>query len=215
MMFHFPPSARGAARAAIHRAGRTDQLFRPSRVIVSNDTDQTLLERYRGGDQDAFAELVVRYQRPIYNAAFWVLRRAEDANDVAQEVFLKVAERSDDYDPRYKFFSWIYRIAVNESLNLLRRNGREEALDDDVDLPDPAGSDPERLLGDAQLSARVRSALMRLPVNDRMVLTLRHFSECSYEEIAQILDIDEKTVKSRLFDARRRLRDLLPDLRPR
>jgi RNA polymerase sigma-70 factor (ECF subfamily) len=181
---------------------------------VDNDTDQTLLERYRDGDQDAFAELVVRYQRPIYNAAFWVLRKAEDASDVTQEVFLRVAERHDEYDPRYKFFSWIYRIAVNESLNLLRRNGREEALDDDVDLPDPVGSDPEQLLGDAQLSGRVRAALMRLPVNDRMVLTLRHFSECSYVEIAQILDIDEKTVKSRLFDARRRLRDLLPDLRP-
>jgi RNA polymerase sigma-70 factor, ECF subfamily len=190
------------------------QLFRPSRVIVSNDTDQTLVERYRGGDQDAFAELVVRYQRPIYNAAFWVLRRAEDASDVTQEVFLKVAERLDDYDPQYKFFSWIYRIAVNESLNLLRRNGREEVLDEDAELPAADGFDPAQQLGDAQLARRVRAALMRLSVKDRMVLTMRHFSECSYDEIAQILDIDEKTVKSRLFDARRRLRDLLPDLRP-
>ena len=59
----------------------------------------------------------------------------EDANDITQIVFLKVAEQLDEYDPQYKFFSWIYRIAVNESLNLLRRNKREEALDDDIDLP--------------------------------------------------------------------------------
>jgi RNA polymerase sigma-70 factor (ECF subfamily) len=171
-----------------------------------------LLERYRAGDQDAFTELVVRYQRPIYNAAFWVLRRAEDASDVAQEVFLKVAERLDDYDPRFKFFSWIYRIAVNESLNLLRRNGREDALDDEVELPAADSFDPERQLGDAQLSKRVQSTLMRMSTNDRMVLTLRHFSECSYQEIGQILDVDEKTVKSRLYEARQRLRELLIDL---
>jgi RNA polymerase sigma-70 factor (ECF subfamily) len=181
---------------------------------VSNDTDQALIERYRAGDPEAFTELVIRYQRPIYNAAFWVLRKAEDANDVAQEVFLKVAERLDEYDPRFKFFSWIYRIAVNESLNLLRRNGREDALDDQVDLPGADGDDPERQLGAAQLSRRIRSTLMRMPTNDRMVISLRHFSECSYAEIAQILDLDEKTVKSRLFEARHRLRDLLKDLRP-
>ena len=102
---------------------------------MDDDTDQTLLERYRSGDRDAFTELVVRYQRPLYNAAFWVLRSAEDASDITQIVFLKIAEQLDEYDPRYKFFSWIYRIAVNESLNLLRRNRREEALDDEVELP--------------------------------------------------------------------------------
>ena len=103
---------------------------------MENDDDVALVERCRNGDRAAFAELVIRYQRPVYNAAFWILRKPEDANDVAQTVFLKVVEQLDDYDPRYRFFSWIYRIAVNESLNLLRRNGHEEALDDDVELPD-------------------------------------------------------------------------------
>jgi len=180
---------------------------------VDDGVDRVLAERYRAGDRTAFTELVIRYQRPIYNAAFWVLRNAEDANDIAQDVFLKVAERLDDYDPRYKFFSWIYRIAVNASLNMLRRNGREESLDDDAELAAADSANPERQLGDAQVAARVRSALMRLSTNDRMVLTLRHFSECSYEEIGEILDLDEKTVKSRLFEARRRMRGLLQDLR--
>jgi len=188
------------------------QLSRPSRVIVDNDPDIELVERCRNGDWTAFTDLVVRYQRPIYNAAFWVLRKPEDANDVTQVVFLKVAERLDEYDPRFKFFSWIYRIAVNESLNLLRRNRREEALDDEIDLPGPESSDPERQASAAEVAKRIRGALMRMTPNDRLVLTLRHFSECSYEEIGQILDIDQKTVKSRLFEARQRLRELLRDL---
>ena len=179
---------------------------------MDKDGDLELVERYRGGDQSAFTELVTRYQRPIYNAAFWVLRRADDANDITQEVFLKVAERLDDYDPRFRFFSWIYRIAVNESLNVLRRNNREEALDDELDLPAADTASPEQQLGDAQLSERIRGTLMRMTTNDRTVLALRHFSECSYQEIGEILDLDDKTVKSRLFEARQRLRGLLADL---
>jgi RNA polymerase sigma-70 factor (ECF subfamily) len=188
------------------------QLFRPPRVVVDNDPDLALVERCRNGDWGAFTELVVRYQRPVYNAALWVLRKPEDANDVAQIVFLKVAEHLDEYDSRFKFFSWIYRIAVNESLNLLRRNGREEALDEEIDLPGSESAEPERQASAAQVAARIRSALMKMSPNDRVVLTLRHFSECSYEEIGQILDLDPKTVKSRLFEARQRLRELLSDL---
>ena len=135
---------------------------------MDDDTDQTLLERYRSGDRDAFAELVVRYQRPLYNAAFWVLRSAEDANDITQIVFLKIAEQLDEYDPRYKFFSWIYRIAVNESLNLLRRNRREEPLDDEVELPGSERNNPESQCRRSRgIARRIRSAMMRLPTNDR------------------------------------------------
>lgn len=187
------------------------QPLRPPGVVLHKEADPALVERYRTGDKAAFTELMVRYQRQIYNAAFWVLRRADDASDITQEVFLKVAERGDAYDPQFKFFSWIYRIAINESLNLLRHN-RRETLDDDIDLPAPDSACPEQQLGDAQLSARIRSAMMSMTVDDRVVLSLRHFSECSYEAIAQILELDEKTVKSRLFESRQRLRRLLADL---
>jgi RNA polymerase sigma-70 factor (ECF subfamily) len=180
---------------------------------VESDDDTELLQRFRKGDREAFAALVIRYQKPIYNAAYWVLRKSEDASDVTQTVFLKVVERLDDYDPQYKFFSWIYRIAVNESLNLLRRNGHEDELDDDTDFESPVGESPESRLGQLERSRRLQDALMQLSTNDRVVLTLRHFSECSYQEIAQVLEIDEKTVKSRLFDARQRLRAQLEDLR--
>jgi RNA polymerase sigma-70 factor (ECF subfamily) len=184
------------------------------RVIVDNEVDQALVERFRKGDREAFTELVVRYQRPIYNAAFWILRSADDARDIAQAVFLKVAEHLDEYDSQHRFFSWIYRIAVNESLNLLRRSGREEALGEEADFPESESANPEARARAAERTRDIERAILSMSSADRTVIVLRHFSECSYQEIAQILEIDEKTVKSRLFEARNRLRNLLQDYRP-
>jgi RNA polymerase sigma-70 factor (ECF subfamily) len=178
---------------------------------VDRNDDQALLAQFRAGDREAFTELVIRYQRPIYNAALWIVRRAEDASDVTQTTFLKVVERADDYDPQYKFFSWLYRIAVNEALDLLRRRGGDVPLDDEFDPGDDGAGDPAARLGAVQLARELQRGLRRLSVQDRVVITLRHFSECSYDEIARILDLDEKTVKSRLFEARRRLRGMLHD----
>jgi RNA polymerase sigma-70 factor (ECF subfamily) len=180
---------------------------------VDDDVDQALVERYRQGDREAFTQLMIRYQRPIYNAAFWIVKSADDARDIAQSVFLKVAEHLDDYDSQHRFFSWIYRIAVNEALNLLRRNGHEEPLDDEVDLPG-GGRDPESHARDAERTRYIERALLKVSPMDRTVIVLRHFSECSYQEIARILEVDEKTVKSRLFEARQRLRELLKEYRP-
>jgi RNA polymerase sigma-70 factor (ECF subfamily) len=179
---------------------------------VVDEPDETLLQRYRDGDAAAFRALVLRYQRPVYNAAFWVLRRPEDAQDVAQTVFLRVAERCDEFDPRYKFFSWIYRIAVNEALNLQRRSEREAPLADDFDAASDANDEPDARLDGDDRARRLHRAMMRLSTMDRTVITLRHFAELSYADIGQALDVDEKTVKSRLFEARQRLRALLPEL---
>ena len=178
------------------------------------DPDEVLVERCRKGDRAAFTALVLRYQRPIYNAAFRILGNADDAADVTQLVLLKIAERLDDYDARYKFFSWIYRIAVNESLNLLRREGREEPLEEGEEPAGLESAGPEWQADRAEVSERIQKALMRMKPSDRAVITLRHFSECSYEEIGRILEIEVKTVKSRLFEARQRLAVLLEDLRP-
>ena len=129
---------------------------------MESDDDAQLLQRFREGDRKAFTELVIRYQKPIYNAAFWILRKAEDASDVTQTVFLKVVERLDDYDPQYKFFSWIYRIAVNESLNLQRRNGHEDELDDEAEYEGPQSATPDWRLDEAERSRRLQDALMRI-----------------------------------------------------
>ena len=181
---------------------------------MDDDPDESLIERCREGDGTAFAVLVHRYHRPIYNAAYRVLGNAEDAADITQVVFMRVTERLDDFDSRYKFFSWIYRIALNESLNLARRNVRQEPLDDENELAAAPSADPAWVSDQSELADRVQRALLGMNVDDRAVLTLRHFSDCSYREMSAILGIAEKTVKSRLFAARRRLRELLPDLRP-
>jgi RNA polymerase sigma-70 factor (ECF subfamily) len=181
---------------------------------VDDDPDETLVERCREGDGSAFAVLVERYHRPLYNAAFRVLGNAEDAADITQVVFMKVTERLDDFDSRYKFFSWIYRIALNESLNLARKRGREEPLDDEEQVAGGRDAEPDWNLDRNELAERIQRALLGMAVDDRAVITLRHFSDCSYREMSTILGIAEKTVKSRLFAARRRLRELLADLRP-
>jgi RNA polymerase sigma-70 factor (ECF subfamily) len=189
-----------------------DPTFQPAACTSLDDDDRALVERFRDGDRQAFTELVVRHQRSIYNAAFWITKRPEDARDAAQTTFLKAAERIDDYDPQYKFFSWIYRIAVNEALNQVRRSGHEDALDDETVVAAPDGADPANQFAERQRAKRLHEAMMKLSTNDRTVLTLRHFGEQSYADIAQALGIEERTVKSRLFDARNRLRQLLGDL---
>ena len=85
---------------------------------MKTEDDQTLVVRCRNGDRAAFGALVVRYQKPVYNAALRMLRDPEDARDVTQTTFLKAFARLEDFDPRFKFFSWLYRIAINESINL-------------------------------------------------------------------------------------------------
>jgi RNA polymerase sigma-70 factor (ECF subfamily) len=183
------------------------------RVIEPGAADHELVQRYRQGDREAFRHLVINYQKPIYNAAFRVVGRAQDADDVTQAVFLRIVERIDDYDSKFKFFSWIYRIAVNEAIDLLRRNRREDPLDEDSDFEADGSAGPEDRLQARELGDRVQRALMQLKMDDRIVITLRHFSECSYRDISEVLGVDEKTVKSRLFEARQRMAVQLQDLR--
>ena len=178
------------------------------------DPDDVLVRRCRDGDRTAFVALVRRYRGPIYNCAYRVLGREEDASDITQGVFLKVIQRLDQYDPNYKFFSWIYRMALNDALNMLRDRGREDPMDEGTEAPADERSNPETQVSEMQEAHRIQQALMRMKVSDRAVLTLRHFSDCTYEEIADIMELDVKTVKSRLFEARQRLRQLLVDLRP-
>lgn len=169
--------------------------------------DETgLIERCMNGDRQSFEVLLVRYQKPVYNAAFRMLNSPEDARDVTQTVFLKVFENLHRYDPKYKFFSWIYRIALNESINCLHKQRRMDSLDRE---PASETGGPEELTSDGQLSAGIQAALMTLKPDYRTVIVLKHFLDCSYVEISQVLDIPEKKVKSRLYSARQLLKDAL------
>ena len=96
----------------------------------SNSRDHALIERCKQGDRRALEELVGHYEKPLFNAAYRILGNPDDAADATQVAFMKAFEHLDQYDPKYKFFSWIYRIAVNESINQLKRGRNQQPLDD-------------------------------------------------------------------------------------
>ena len=170
--------------------------------LATDEQDRALVERYLEKHQDAAGALVDRYQQRLFNVALRMLGNVQDAEDVTQTVFLNAFHKLRTYDPRYKFFSWIYRMTVNESLNMLKRRKPTVTLEDDLDILVP-GAASDRA---AEAEDRVGRALMGLKPDDRAVVVLRHFVSFSYQEIAEVLEIPVQTVKSRLFTARERLR---------
>jgi RNA polymerase sigma-70 factor (ECF subfamily) len=174
--------------------------------MADGDRDEALVARCLGGEVEAFEPLVQRYQRVLFNAAYRLLGDREDAREVAQAAFVKAYEKLASFDPRYRFFSWIYRIVVNEALNTRSRRRPNEPLASD--LPGRGGS-VEEALASRERCDSVQAALLRLGNDDREVIVLRHFVELSYAEIGETLGIAEKTVKSRLHEARQRLGRML------
>jgi len=174
---------------------------------MNNDNrDQALIKRCQRGDRKALEELVRHYEKPVFNAAYRILGNPDDAADATQVVFMKAIEHLGQYDPKYKFFSWIYRIAINEAINQLKRTRNQQPLDD----TEVAGTrSPEASVEAGDLSREIQGGLMKLTEDYRTVIVLRHFSECSYQQIGEILQIPEKTVKSRLYSARQIMKDSL------
>jgi RNA polymerase sigma-70 factor (ECF subfamily) len=197
---------RGPAIQTIDHAAPRVQLFARRTVIVKEEDDATLVRLCREGDRGAFERLVVRYQKPVFNAALRMLREPQDAMDVAQTTFLKAYEHLADYDPGFKFYSWIYRIAVNESLDALGSRKSFEAIDGEEQDDAPG---PDRQVQGEQTQRALEEALMRMQPELRSVIVLRHFMHLSYEDMGDILALPAKTVKSRLYTARQLLRDEL------
>ena len=173
---------------------------------MSNTDDTKLIERCLEGDRKAFEALLAQYEKPVFNAAFRMLNSTDDAMDVTQTVFLKVFEHFDQFDPKRRFFSWIYRITLNESINWLGKTKRLEPLRHEEADP---GRGPEQEVDSANLSAGVQNALMSIKADYRSVIVLKHYLGCSYSEIGEILDVPEAKVKSRLYTARQQLKDTL------
>ena len=165
-----------------------------------------VIEMARGGDSRAFETLLERYEKPVFNAAYRIVANYEDAADVTQAVFVKVHRKLGSYRPEHKFFSWIYRIAINEAINFSKRRGREHPLDYDV-----ASREGRRVdhLGDIARDELIQGALRAIKIDYRVVVVLKYFLEMSYKEIGDIVEIPEKTVKSRLFTGRELLRQQL------
>jgi len=159
------------------------------------------------GDPQAFVALVERYEKPVYNVALRMLRNREDARDVAQTAFLKAYQSLSSYDPQFRFYSWIYRIAINESLNALRLRRHEAGPVDERHAATDPGPD-EVLEADNEMD-ELLDAVDGLKPDYRAVIVLKYFAGQSYQDMAVTLEIDEKTVKSRLFTARQLLKDRL------
>ncbi len=162
-----------------------------------------LIEECQQGNSRALGALVTEYQRPVFNAVYRMLGNTDSAADVTQTAFLKALENIRRYDRNFKFFSWIYRIAINEAIDHIERARRFAPL---PDLPLVAPDDAAAGAARVQADHRLQVALMALNEDLRAVIVMRYFTDCSYEEIGRVLELPEKTVKSRLFTARQRLR---------
>lgn len=168
--------------------------------------DSTLVEQALAGHNRSFDLLVDKYYKIVYNVALKMVFDRENAADITQSVFLKAYTNLKSFNKKYKFFSWVYRIAVNESLNFLNGNDqRTELLDDSI----ASEQTPETIALQSDLETKIESALSKLRPDNRAVIVLAHYQGLSYREIAETLGIAEKTVKSRLFTSRQMLKEIL------
>jgi RNA polymerase sigma-70 factor (ECF subfamily) len=158
------------------------------------------------GDRSAFDELVDRYQRTLYNAAYRITGSVDDAMDVTQSAFVAAFEKLHTFDQSRRFFSWIYRITCNHALKLVEKRRPLAAIDAKVHRTD---SNPEVLYGTTESGEFLERALLDLGPDYRVVIVLKHIMGYSNSEISDIVAVPEKTVKSRLFTARQRLRTAL------
>ena len=173
---------------------------------MARDDDTMLVEACLRGDRHSFDKLVDRYEGPLFSAAYRITGSAEDAMDATQNAFVNAYEKLHTFDPSYRFFSWIYRIAVNEALSLVGRRKEQTELTEDT----PAkGRGPVEVFDSNEARGVLKRALLELDPRYRTVIVLKHLEGFSYREISELLEIPERTVKSRLFTARQRLRIIL------
>jgi RNA polymerase sigma-70 factor (ECF subfamily) len=174
--------------------------------------DETLVGRARDGDMDAFATLVGRYQTRVYNAAYRICRNRADAADIAQSVFLKALEALPRYQEQAAFHSWLFRIAVNTALTVLRRRSqlpRATSSRDGQTLGDVPERRPrvvEAEIDDREMHDRVAAALERLEPEYRAAIVLRDVEGMDYATIGSVLGLPVGTVKSRIHRGRMLLR---------
>ena len=176
-------------------------------------TERELVQRAKAGDNAAFSQLVSAYEGKIYNLALRYLGNPEDAMDASQEVFLRMFRFLSGFQEDSSFSTWLYRLASNACVDLLRKEGRHQAaagpsLNDEevvLEIPDEAPT-PHALAEQAELKEQIEAGLAALPEEYREVLILREIHQQSYDEIAEILSLDLGTVKSRINRGRKRPR---------
>lgn len=183
--------------------------------------DSGLIERAQAGDRTAFHELVKRHERRAYAIALGLLRDENDAREVAQEAFLRVHRGLSKFNGSSSFFTWLYRIVTNLSIDLMRKPARRELelseqheISDEHENPFLAridGADPVDVVRRKEMASRIQSALDELPPYHRQVILMREVDGMSYEEMAEAMQVSKGTIMSRLFHARQKLQRSLAD----
>jgi RNA polymerase sigma-70 factor (ECF subfamily) len=173
------------------------------------DSEAIWVRQAREGDQTAFTQLVEAYQTPVYNLAYRMLGNMVEAEDAAQETFIRAYRRLDTYDPSRKFSSWLLAIASHYCIDVLRRRRVNYLSFDElppmVELSMPRATQPEQIVVSDQRASAVQRLLDTLPPSYRTPVILRYWYDMSYREIAETMDVTESTIKTRLHRARAKL----------
>ncbi len=185
------------------------------------EDDKELVKQAQGGDQAAFKKLVERYQRKVYSICYGMLKNPEDSMDASQETFIKVFRYIEKFNYESKFYTWLYRIAVNVCIDHIRKNKKRKNVEyddafsqvaevgDENIVPSTLGLNPEKAYGRKELREKMLEALEKIPEKHRTILILRESEGLNYDEIADVLEVSKGTVMSRLFHARKYFQEAL------
>ncbi|OGW28740.1 MAG: hypothetical protein A2X59_11870 [Nitrospirae bacterium GWC2_42_7] len=184
---------------------------------MQKQEDLDFIARFKSGDKSVFEELVQRYQDRIYNLCRHMLGSASDAEDAAQDTFIKAYQNLKKFRPEASFYTWLYRIAVNTCLDYKKKPFFESLFKSSTEgeeyISEPVSDQPspEKLFKSKQLGFALSKSLGKLSLKLRTVIILKEIEGLSYEEISEVLDVSVGTVKSRISRARDELRILLKD----
>jgi RNA polymerase sigma-70 factor (ECF subfamily) len=197
-----------------------------SELNATTLTDHDLVVRAQTGSEKAYRELLGRYQRPVFSLIYRMVRDREQAEDLAQETFVRVFNNIDRYDPAYKFSSWIFKIATNLTIDWIRRKelptvsidgSRYATSSDDIEAStitvESGDENPEQLLVSRELGDQIEDAIGKLRPEYRQAIVLRHIDDRPYEEIAQIMALPLGTVKTYIHRGRKELQESLAHTR--
>jgi len=195
-------------------------------VNTTTVSDHELVTRAQQGSEKAYRELLGRYQRPVFSIIYRMIRDREQAEDLAQETFVRVFNNIDRYDPRYKFSSWIFKIATNLTIDWIRRKeldtvsidgSRNAVTAEQIEATSitiaSTDENPEELLEAKELGEEIEGAISKLRPEYKAAILLRHVEGREYQEIAEILSLPLGTVKTYIHRGRNELRDQLQHLR--
>ena len=189
--------------------------------VPNEPTDTELIGRFLGGDEGAFNQLALRHRAGIYRLALSVVSNPEDAEDITQEVLMKIYRKMNQFEKESRFTTWLYRIAVNQCHDFHRKKRglftklvptAQEDEDPLARLPDKSQREPDAAASREELATALQKALAQLKEKHRNAFVLREVQGLSCREVAEILNCSEGTVMSRLFYARQKLRVLLRSL---